>query len=135
MNNTPQIALSLAQIEQRFSNCKAWEESYRQLLLLAKQLQAIDEQFKTPDNKVIGCESEVWLLVSKDQLFLDSNARIIRGLIVVILACLQALPQQIEPAEELFRQTLDKLGLAHHLSQSRNNGITAIWDSIKSYED
>ncbi len=51
MNNTPQIALSLAQIEQRFSNCKAWEESYRQLLLLAKQLQAIDAAQHQIDQK------------------------------------------------------------------------------------
>ncbi|WP_427981343.1 SufE family protein [Agarivorans sp.] len=128
MNKTPQIDLSLAQIEQLFTHCQAWEERYRQLLLLAKQLQAMPEQYKEPQTLVQGCESEVWLHQQEQQLYLDSNARIIKGLIVIVLACYQAQPQN---AQTVFKKTLESLGLAHHLSDSRNNGIRAIWQKIE----
>ncbi len=128
MNKTPQINLSLAQVKQQFSNCHAWEERYRQLLLLAKQLQVMPEQYKNPQTLVQGCESEVWLCQQEQQLYLDSNARIIKGLLVIVLACYQVQPQN---AQTLFKQTLESLGLAHHLSESRNNGIRAIWQRVE----
>lgn len=128
MNKTPQIDVDLAQIEQKFAHCQAWEERYRQLLLLAKQLKSMPEQYKQPQSLVQGCESEVWLHQEAQQLYLDSNARIIKGLIVIVLACYHAQPQT---PQTLFKQTLDSLGLAHHLSESRNNGIRAIWQEIE----
>ncbi|WP_432452699.1 SufE family protein [Agarivorans sp. QJM3NY_29] len=132
MSNTPQIGLTLEHIEQIFQPCQSWEERYRQLLLLSKQLQPIDPQYQTEQHKVIGCESDVWLHYHQGQLQIDSNARIIKGLLVILLACIAEYPLQTEPAKILFRKTLTQLGLAQHLSESRNNGITAIWQQINT---
>ncbi|GAD00745.1 SufE family protein [Agarivorans albus] len=127
MNRAPQVELNIEQIEQRFVNCKSWEERYRQLLLLSKVLGPMDSQYQTQENLVQGCESNVWLYYANKQLLIDSNAKIIKGLLVIMLACFA---QDAENTQITFSQTLEKLGLAHHLSESRNNGITAILQTI-----
>ncbi|GAB1620934.1 SufE family protein [Agarivorans albus] len=127
MNRAPQVELNIEQIEQRFVNCKSWEERYRQLLLLSKVLGPMDSQYQTQENLVQGCESDVWLYYANTQLLIDSNAKIIKGLLVIVLA---SFAQDAENTQITFSQTLEKLGLAHHLSESRNNGITAILQKI-----
>ncbi|WP_406608835.1 SufE family protein [Agarivorans sp. JK6] len=127
MNRAPQVELDIEQIEQRFVNCKSWEERYRQLLLLSKLLGPMDSQYQIQENLVQGCESDVWLYYANTQLLVDSNAKIIKGLLVIVLA---SFAQDAENTQITFSQTLDKLGLAHHLSESRNNGITAILQRI-----
>ncbi|UQN44997.1 SufE family protein [Agarivorans sp. B2Z047] len=127
MNRAPQVELNIEQIEQRFVNCKSWEERYRQLLLLSKVLGPMDSQYQIQENLVQGCESDVWLYYANTQLLVDSNAKIIKGLLVIVLA---SFAQDAENTQITFSQTLDKLGLAHHLSESRNNGITAILQRI-----
>jgi cysteine desulfuration protein SufE len=127
MNKAPQVDLSIEQIEQHFANCRSWEERYRQLLLLSKALSPMDSQYQTEENLVQGCESDVWLYYANEQLFINSNAKIIKGLLVIVLA---SFVQQTESTQTTFSQTLEKLGLAHHLSESRNNGITAILQKI-----
>ncbi|WP_220718239.1 SufE family protein [Agarivorans litoreus] len=127
MNRAPQVELNIEQIEQRFVNCKSWEERYRQLLLLSKVLGPMDSQYQTQENLVQGCESDVWLYYANTQLVVDSNAKIIKGLLVIVLA---SFAQDAENTQITFSQTLEKLGLAHHLSESRNNGITAILQNI-----
>ncbi|BEU03674.1 cysteine desulfurase, sulfur acceptor subunit CsdE [Agarivorans sp. OAG1] len=127
MNRAPQVELNIEQIEQRFVNCKSWEERYRQLLLLSKVLGPMESQYQTQENLVQGCESDVWLYYANTQLLVDSNAKIIKGLLVIMLA---SFAQDAENTQITFSQTLEKLGLAHHLSESRNNGITAILQTI-----
>ncbi|MPW29407.1 hypothetical protein F9L16_10405 [Agarivorans sp. B2Z047] len=127
VNRAPQVELNIEQIEQRFVNCKSWEERYRQLLLLSKVLGPMDSQYQIQENLVQGCESDVWLYYANTQLLVDSNAKIIKGLLVIVLA---SFAQDAENTQITFSQTLDKLGLAHHLSESRNNGITAILQRI-----
>ncbi|GDY25918.1 cysteine desulfurase, sulfur acceptor subunit CsdE [Agarivorans sp. Toyoura001] len=131
MINTPQIELDLEAITLRFADCGAWEERYRQLLLLAKQLKPMDVSLKIEEKQVEGCESEVWLHLHDNKLYVDSNARIIKGLLVIVLACLN---KPTKEAKALFNHTLQELGLAHHLSESRNNGISAIWREISSLD-
>ena len=87
----------------------------------------MDSQYQIQENLVQGCESDVWLYYANTQLQVDSNAKIIKGLLVIVLA---SFAQDAENTQITFSQTLEKLGLAHHLSESRNNGITAILQTI-----
>lgn len=111
---------------QTFSNCSSWEQSYRQLLLLGKRLPSMPETQKIEANEIDGCESRVWLSCTNQTLSIDSEARIIRGLVVILLSLLTDSGEQPLCYQDL-RDSLTKLGLAHHLSSSRNSGLAAIW--------
>lgn len=128
MTKLPQLQLDLDAIEQRFSDCRAWEERYRQLLLLAKGLGKADPTLRQESHLIDGCESDVWLSFEQQQLQLDSNAKIIRGLLVMLLACLDSYP--LSQAQSEFAALLTRLGLAQHLSESRNNGLQGIWQTL-----
>ena len=92
------------------------------------------ENLKSEQVKVSGCESQVWLVSEKvDDIWhfsADSDARIVRGLIALVLTPFDGkTSQQIQnfDVEEYF----DSLGLISHLSPSRGNGLKAIVEQIK----
>ena len=115
-------------------NLKGWEERYRQVILWGTLLPVIPENFKSEQAKVSGCESQVWLVSEKvDDVWYfsaDSDARIVRGLIALILTPFDGkTSQQIQTfgVEEYF----DSLGLISHLSPSRGNGLKVIVEQVK----
>ncbi len=115
---------------------QGWEARYRQLILWSKQLPMMEERLKSDQAVVAGCESQVWLVSAQDEqggwLFCaDSDARIVRGLIAVVLAALNA-----KTAEQIMAFDMDAyfadLGLLGHLSPSRGNGLKAIVEKIRT---
>lgn len=129
-----------AQIIELFKQHKSWEDKYRQILQLAKALPAMDGQYQNEQYQVKGCESDVWLVYQLNQetkqytFSATSNARIVRGLLMIILAAYQnATAEQIKrfDIEAYFAQ----LDLLKHLSPSRANGIHAIIMQIKQLSD
>lgn len=71
-----------------------WEDKYRQLILLGKQLPALPDELKTQAKEIAGCENRVWLghtLSEKGTLhfFGDSEGRIVRGLLAVLLTAVE----------------------------------------------
>lgn len=122
-----------------FENTKQWESRYRYLQMLGKQLPAMDKDDKTEANLVSGCESKVWLCVETYRdtqsqeciaLTLDSDARIIKGLLAVVMLILDR--QRVEIATDFdLAALLDQLGLSKHLSPSRTNGLKAVITQIK----
>ncbi|MFT5164665.1 MAG: cysteine desulfuration protein SufE [Alteromonadaceae bacterium] len=130
-----QLSYTSADIIALFDQARGWEAKYRQIMLLGKQLPALDEQYKQDSAKVKGCESQVWLHHEIDEQGLyhfaaDSDARIIKGLVIVILAAYNQLTaKQIKQfdIEAYFAQ----LDLLKHLSPSRSNGIHAIVRSVE----
>ena len=124
------------QIITLFNQHKSWEDKYRQLLQLAKQLPLMDLDHQTDRYLVRGCESDVWLYQQKNtddnsyHFSGYSNARIVKGLLVIIFAAYQdSTIEQIKAfdIEEYFA----KLDLIKHLSPSRANGIYAVIEQIK----
>ncbi|GLT19475.1 cysteine desulfurase, sulfur acceptor subunit CsdE [Vibrio zhanjiangensis] len=115
-----------------------WEERYRQVIQWGKQLPVMADELKLDQVKVAGCESQVWL-VSKQldgvwYFCADSDARIVRGLIALVLAPFDGKSsQQIQAfdVDEYF----ESLGLISHLSPSRGNGLKAIVEQIKQIAD
>ena len=111
-----------------------WEERYRHVIELGKAMPALDDSFKVPALKVLGCASQVWLRpVIEDGRFDfegDSDAMIVRGLIAV----LHALYSGLTLAEVLKVDApgaLARLGLNDHLSAQRSNGLRAMVERIR----
>lgn len=130
---------TLRQIEEDFAVLDDWEDRYRYIIELGRELPAFDEAFRTPANKVQGCASQVWLksFVSggdkgKPRLSFtgDSDALIVRGLIAIAFALFSG-----EAAEKIARvdaeKELEKLELSEHLTPQRSNGFRSLMARIK----
>lgn len=111
-----------------------WEDKYRQLILLGKKLPPLPEAFKAQASEIAGCENRVWLgyqLSEKGTLhfFGDSEGRIVRGLLAVLLTAAEG-----KTAAELLAHSplalFDELGLRTQLSASRSQGLTALNEAI-----
>ena len=123
-------------IRQQFAAANGWETQYRLIIQLGKQLPALPSEWQTEDNRLKGCESQAWLKSEKGEdgcwhFACDSDARIVRGLIVIVLA---ALNHQTADAIQTFDVDgyFSELGLEKHLSPSRGNGLRAIVLAIRA---
>lgn len=116
-----------------FQQAANWQERYRQIMLLGKDLPSLATAFRLDEAKVNGCESDAWLYHTmqngKHYYLADSDARIVKGLIGLLLAaCHGKTTEEINQfdAEHYFKQ----LGLAGQLSPSRTNGLHALAKAI-----
>ncbi|EGT4253585.1 cysteine desulfurase sulfur acceptor subunit CsdE [Citrobacter amalonaticus] len=111
-----------------------WEDKYRQLILLGKQLPPLPDDLKAQAKEIAGCENRVWLGYTRSEagtlhFFGDSEGRIVRGLLAVLLTAAEGKT----PAELLAHSPLewfDELGLRTQLSASRSQGLTALNEAI-----
>jgi cysteine desulfuration protein SufE len=111
-----------------------WEDKYRFIIDLGKELPGLPDTDKTDAHLIRGCQSQVWLTYeSTDELLrfnMDSDAHIVRGLIAVVLIAIQnrsgAEIQRLD-IEGIFGQ----LDLLAHLSVTRGNGLRAMVSRIK----
>lgn len=80
-------------LKQTFVPLTQWEDKYRQLILLGKQLPTLSDELKSQAKEIAGCENRVWLgfSVSGEKLhfFGDSEGRIVRGLLAVLLTAIE----------------------------------------------
>ncbi|MFB0980124.1 MAG: SufS family cysteine desulfurase [Alteromonadaceae bacterium] len=124
----------MAMIE-RFNQLKGWDSRHREIMLLGKTLVRMDKSLRNDDSFIQGCESHAWLRASKDPqgqfiFSCDSDAKVIRGLMVIILAAFQNRSSQQILAFDDYSY-FSQLGLLQHLSPSRSNGVQAIIEKIK----
>jgi len=126
----------LDDIRLSFSLFDAWEDRYRFLIDLGRDVGQLPPASRTAANLVRGCQSQVWLVPSYDanagrvRLAIDSDALIVRGLIAIALAAYNGKsPRQILDfdIEELFAE----LELLTHLSPARGNGLRAMVGKIR----
>ncbi|XP_076926294.1 sufE-like protein 1, chloroplastic/mitochondrial [Bidens hawaiensis] len=123
-----QIPQKLQEIIKLFQSVQDPKAKYEQLLFYGKNLKPLDAQFKTEENKVKGCVSQVWLrayfdnLDDKNVIFeADSDALITIGLAALLVQGLSG-----SPVQEIVKISPDfivLLGLQQSLSPSRNNGF------------
>ncbi|WP_279167459.1 SufE family protein [Pseudoalteromonas distincta] len=124
-------------VTESIKNATAWQQKYREIMLLGKTLPALADVLKTDDALVPGCESKVWMFVefdlTKNTLVVigDSDTRIVKGLLAIILALYNGLtPEQV--VKKNAYEEFEKLGLISHLSASRGNGIKAMVEKIQT---
>lgn len=122
-------------ITHQMAQCRSWEDKYRFVIQMGKKLPALDESLKSESIPVSGCESKVWLVWRKhnEKYFFaaDSDARIVKGLLAIVLAAAEGQSQQALRDFD-FEHYFEQLDLLAHLSQSRSNGIRSIVEQIKS---
>jgi len=124
-------------VTESIKNAPAWQQKYREIMLLGKTLPVLADVLKTDDALVPGCESKVWMFVEFDLtentlvVIGDSDTRIVKGLLAIILALYNGLtPEQV--VNKNAYEEFGKLGLISHLSASRGNGIKAMVDKIQT---
>jgi cysteine desulfuration protein SufE len=126
---------SLGTIRDSFEFFDDWEDRYRFIIDLGRQLPALPDALKVDANLVRGCQSQVWIDYSlhdgRLHFRLDSDALIVRGLIAIVLAALND-----RPPNEIVAYDIDalftELDLLRHLSPTRGNGLAAMVRRIKS---
>lgn len=137
MSATGQGAAQAAQdaIVEEFAFFGDWTERYQYLIDLGRKLPPFPEEWKTDAHRVLGCQSQVWLVPSGDASKLDfaatSDSSIVTGLIALVLRVYSG-----RPAQEIIEtqpQFVEALGLQRHLSATRANGLAAMLATIKQH--
>jgi cysteine desulfuration protein SufE len=129
---------ALEQIIDDFSFLDDWEDRYRYVIELGKALPDLPQDKRTPENKVQGCASQVWLVThivgNPDDPVMtfegDSDAHIVRGLVAIALATYSG-----KHASEIVAldaiDVFGKIGLVEHLSTQRANGLRSMIKRIR----
>jgi cysteine desulfuration protein SufE len=125
----------IEEIITKFNQFDDWEDRYRELIKLGKSLPEMTESYKTEDNKVKGCQSQVWLHPTFSEGIIkfegDSDAAIVKGIVGVLLYVYsESTPMEILSAKPTF---IDDIGLRQHLSMSRANGLNSMLKKISIY--
>ena len=111
-----------------------WEDRYRTVIDLGKDMDPLPEALRVPATKVDGCASQVWLHPQIESGVFhfqgDSDAMIVRGLIAVLNRLYDGLPLA-EVAAVDARAEFGRLGLTEHLSAQRSNGLRAMIERIR----
>jgi cysteine desulfuration protein SufE len=131
MNDLPEAACKALTA---FAQAPGWEQRARLLMQWGERLEPLDDGERSEANRVAGCESQVWLIGQcqdgRWHFRAASDARLIRGLLAVLLARVNGLD-----ANELTRVDMAdwfaSLGLSRQLSPSRSNGMNAVLQRMR----
>jgi len=112
-----------------------WMDRYQYLIDLSKNLNLIDDKYKTENYLIKGCQSKVWINAemtdNKIYFSADSDALITKGIVTLVISVFSGQsPEDILKAELYF---IDKIGLKENLSPTRANGLLAMIKQIKLY--
>ena len=135
MEITQTIQETEEEIVDEFSLFDNWEDKYEYIIDLGKKLQPLDPKFKVEENKIKGCQSQVWLVADETdgRIFFkaDSDAVIVRGLVSMLIRVLSG-----HTPDEMINAKLDfinKIGMTTHLAQTRSNGLLSMVKQMKHY--
>ena len=129
------IDQELTDLAEEFDLLGDWEERYRYVIELGRDLAPLTDAERNEANKVRGCASQVWLVTEPQAdgtvVFRgDSDAHIVRGLIAVLLRLFSGKTAQAISAFDV-KAAFDRLGLAGHLSAQRSNGLASMAARIR----
>ena len=113
----------------------SWEDRYKYIIDLGKELPAMDDSLHTDDRLVRGCQSQVWIDTAiedgKLHIAVDSDAFIVKGLLGVVLAAYNNKSPEDVLAFDIDAY-FDQLELMNHLSPTRGNGLKAMVARIRN---
>lgn len=124
---------SIADIVENFELIEDWEQRYGYIIELGREMAPLPEAQHTEENRVHGCESQVWLDVALDQsapeprlaLRGDSDSSIVRGFVALMVALYDGKSPRDAAATDgldIFRQ----LDFGSHVTSKRSNGVRAM---------
>ena len=129
------IADKEIEIIEDFAIYDDWMEKYEYIIELGKDLPIINNEYKTEDRIIKGCQSQVWLHAEKKEnkivFTADADAIIAKGIISLLIQVLSN-----ETADAILETKLDfikEIGLQEHLSPTRSNGLVSMVKQMKTY--
>lgn len=129
------IDQDLTDLAEEFDLLGDWEERYRYVIELGRELAPLSDAERNDANKVRGCASQVWLVTEPQAdgsvaFRGDSDAHIVRGLIAVLFRLFSGRrPEEILAFD--VKAAFDRLGLSGHLSAQRSNGLASMAARIR----
>jgi len=131
LKSVKEIELEISQEFEIFDN---WMDRYEYIIDLGKQLTSFPDEWRIEENKVHGCQSQVWFKTElKNDLFVCqaiSDSAIVSGLIALLLRIYnQKDPSDIVKTNPTF---VSMIGLDEHLSPTRSNGLNVMLKKIKN---
>ena len=123
------------EVIEEFSDFEDWMDKYQLLIDLGNEQEPLDEQYKTDQNLIDGCQSRVWLqadLVDGKIIFqAESDALIVKGIVALLIQVVSGhTPDEILENDLYF---IEKIGLKEHLSPTRSNGLLAMVKQMRMY--
>src|SRR4030095_8609466 len=135
MQATQTIEETENEIVDEFSLFDSWEDKYEYIIDLGKKMQPLETEFKKEENKIKGCQSQVWLVADEHggriSFKADSDAVIVKGLVSMLIRVLSG-----QKPDEIMNAKLDfinKIGMTTHLAQTRSNGLLSMVKQMKNY--
>ncbi|MCB9188628.1 MAG: SufE family protein [Flavobacteriales bacterium] len=121
------------EVVEEFELFDDWMEKYEHIIELGKDLPIIEDQYKTDDNLIKGCQSKVWVWAEfnngRINFTADSEAIITKGIIALLVRVLNnSAPEEVLKADFEFIKTI---GLQDHLSPTRANGLLGMIKRLK----
>jgi cysteine desulfuration protein SufE len=118
-----------------FNDFDDWTDRYQLLIDLGNEQEPLDEQYKTEQNLIEGCQTRVWLHAEEVEGKLvfkaESDALIVKGIIALLIKVISGhTPEEILNANLYF---IEKIGLKEHLSPTRSNGLLSMVKQIRLY--
>jgi len=135
MDAASPIDAELAELADEFDVLGDWEERYRYVIELGRELSPLTDAERNETNKVRGCASQVWLVTEPQadgalRFRGDSDAHIVRGLIAILLRLFSGRkPREILAFDA--KAAFEALGLSGALSQQRSNGLASMAARIR----
>lgn len=125
----------ISHIKERFLKFSDWEDRYKELIHLGRELSNYPEDKREEKYKVKGCQSQVWLYPEfKDgrvYFYGDSDAVLVKGIVGLLVSVYSdATPDEILMTKPDF---LKEVGITEHLSMNRSNGLAAMMKQIQMY--
>lgn len=124
-----------SEIVDEFSMFDDWMQRYEYIIDLGKGLPLIEEQYKTDDNIIKGCQSKVWVHAEQegDKIVFtaDSDAILTKGIIAILIRAFSN--QKASDILEANTDFIDEIGLKEHLSPTRANGLVSMIKQLKMY--
>lgn len=131
---------TIDEIKDNFTLLEEWDDRYRYVIELGRMLTPMTEQDHSPQNKVQGCASQVWLSRAvgrndRNEPVLsftgDSDAHIVRGLIAILLSLYSGQTAKRILATDAIA-LFDELGFRDHLSPQRSNGLRSMVERVRT---
>lgn len=123
------------EIIDEFADMDDWMDRYAYIIEMGNALETLDEELKTPDNLIEGCQSRLWLDAQYSDGVVtyraDSDAIIVKGIVAMLIRVLSGQkPQDIVDADLYF---IERIGLRDHLSPTRSNGLVSMLKQMRAY--
>lgn len=130
-------SMNLDDLIQEFDDLGDWADQCELLIDIGRDLPPFPEEFRTEENKVHGCQSNVWMVAEvsesdppRIELRADSDAMLVKGLLTIILMTYSG-----RTADEILstdiQRIFQRLGLHRHLSTARKNGLAGMVKRVR----